>query len=123
MLIGLSVSKCVADIMEQKVNPDEVLVIIGRTHFNLEQIDSSISQYQHYRSEWYDYDRDKLKDLLARLLREGKIHQPRQFGAQPTRVPWGKHWFRLMLEPQDLSESAQKAWERYILLSGLTGHS
>lgn len=123
MLIGLSVSKCISDIMEQKVNPDDVLVIIGRTHFNLEQIDSLIAQYQYYRSEWYDYDRDKLRDLLISLFKEGKIHQPRQFGAQPTRVPWGQHWLRVTLEPQDLSESAQKAWDRYVLLAGLTGQN
>ena len=120
MLIGLSVSKCVADIMQQKVNTDDVLVIIGRTNFKLEQIDRLISQYQYYRGEWYDYDRDSLEDLLIRLFDEGKIHQPRQFGAHPRSVPWGKHWLRVMPEPQDLNESAQKAWDRYLLLAGLT---
>ena len=120
MLIGLSISRCITDIMEQKINPDDVLLIIGRTDFYLEHLDTLIDQYQTYRGDWYDFDRNDLKGILTRLYTEGKIHQPRQFGAYPHSASRGKHWLRVMLEPQDLSESAQKAWDRYVLLAGLT---
>lgn len=120
MLIGLSISKCITDIMQQKINPDDVLLIIGRTDFHLENIDTLIDQYQSYRGDWYDFDIDALKELLTQLYKDGKIHQPRQFGAYPRSAPRGKHWFRVILEPQDLSETAQKAWDRYLLLAGLT---
>lgn len=120
MLIGLSISKCITDLMEKKINPEDVLLIIGRTDFNLEQIDTLIDQYQSYRGDWYDFDRDDLKDLLATFYKQGKIHQPRQFGAYPRSAPRGKHWMRVLFEPQDLSEQAQKAWDRYVLLASLT---
>lgn len=120
MLIGLSVSKCITDIMEKKINPDDVLLIIGRTNFHLEHIDTLIDQYQSYRGDWYDFDRDNLKDLLTRFYTEGKIHQPRQFGAYPRSAPRGEHWLRVLHEPQNLSESAQNAWDRYLVLAALT---
>ena len=120
MLIGLSVSKCIADIMQQKINPDDVLLIIGRTDFHLEHLDTLIEQYQSYRGEWYDFDRDDLKGILTRFYTEGKIHQPRQFGTNPPMAHRGKHWMRVVYEPHDLSETAQRAWDRYLLLAGLT---
>lgn len=120
MLIGLSISKCITDIMQQKINPEDVLLIIGRTDFYLEHLDTLIDQYQSYRGDWYDFDRDDLKDLLTDFYKKGKIHQPRQFGAYPRSAPRGRHWMRVLLEPQDLSDQAQKAWDRYVLLASLT---
>lgn len=120
MLIGLSMSKCITDIMEKKINPDDVMLIIGRTDFNLEQIDEMIDQYQSYRGDWYDFDRTELKKLIATLYKDGRIHQPRQFGAYPMPSGRGKHWMRVLYEPQYLSEQAQKAWDRYVLLASLT---
>lgn len=120
MLIGLSVSKCITDIMQQNIDPDDVLLIIGRTDFRLENIDALIDQYQSYRGDWYDFDRDALKEILTDFYKRGKIHQPRQFGAYPRSAPRGEHWLRVLHEPQNLSESAQKAWDRYVLLAGLT---
>ena len=120
MLIGLSVSKCFSDLMEQKVNPDDVMLIIGRTDFDDTQIDELINQYQSYRGEWYDYDRTVLKDLILQFYKEGKIHQPRKFGAYPMSAGRGKHWLRVLHEPQNLSQQAQQAWDRYVLLASLT---
>lgn len=117
MLIGLSISKCVADMMEHKVNPDDVMLIIGGTDFRLENIDSMINVYKNHI--WYDYDRDKIKQLLTQFYKEGRIHQPRQFGHDPQPAYRG-HWYRVVLEPKDLSESAQKAWDRFVILASLT---
>ena len=83
MLIGFSISKCIADIMEGEVNPDDVLVIIGRTDFTMRNVDRLLEEYCCLRGPWYDYDRGKIKDLLIRFWYEGKIHQPRQYGTQP----------------------------------------
>jgi len=120
MLIGLSISKCIADIMQQKVNPDDVFLIVGRTDFHLEHIDGLIEQYQSYRGEWYDFDREDLKELLTDFYKQGKIHQPRQFGVNPPVAPRSKHWMRVVYEPHDLTETAQKAWDRFVMLAALT---
>ena len=120
MLIGFSMSKCITDIMEKKINPDDVLLIIGRTDFELEHIDELIDQYQAYRGDWYDFDRSELKKLITDFYTEGKIHQPRQFGVNPRSAPRGRHWMRVLYEPQDLSQQAQQAWDRYVLLASLT---
>ena len=117
MLIGLSISKCISDIMEGKVAYNDVLLIIGRTDFDLNTIDELIGQYQSYRGEWKDYNHDDLKDLIARMYKEGKIHQPRQFGAYPMPAGRGRHWLRTLYEPQDLPASAQKAWDHYVLIA------
>ena len=45
MLIGFSISKCIADIMEGKIDPDDVLVIIGRTDFNMNNVDRLLDEY------------------------------------------------------------------------------
>ena len=121
MLIGFSISKCVADIMEGKVDPDEVLVIIGRTDFNLNNIDYLLDEYIGYRGPWYDFDREKVKELLISFWHKGKIHQPRQFGTQPPAMPRAKVWAQIIYDQKDMPKAAQEAWDRFIVLASLYG--
>jgi len=120
MLVGFSVSKCVRDILDKKVKLNDVLVIIGRTKFNLDQIDTLIFEYQSYRGEWSGFDVDEIRELLTELYQTAKIHQPRQFGVHPKQAPRGQHWVRMTPEPHELSPSAKKAYDHYLLLAGLT---
>jgi hypothetical protein len=121
MLIGLSVSKCIADIMRKEINPEDVLLIIGRTHVNPEQFDSLIIDYSLSPLDpWYDFDAGSVKELLIDFYMRGKLHQPRQFGAHPRQAMQGEHWMRVMLEPNKLSPAAQQAWNNYVLLASLT---
>jgi hypothetical protein len=108
------------DIMDEKVNDEDVLVIIGRTDFTLETIDQLIDEYRTYRHDWAPYDVEKLKETLESLYCRGKIHQPRQFGSHPRGVSYGNHWVRVTPEPHELSLSAKKAYDHYLLLAGLT---
>lgn len=117
MLVGFSVSKCVADIIDSKIDVDDILVIIGRTDFDVEHIDSLIDQYRHYNGVWIKYDTQTLRNLLINLYKSGKIHQPRKFGEYPRSVTYGKHWGEVMTTPNDLTPSAKKAWENYKLLA------
>ena len=121
MLIGFSISKCIADIMEGEVNPDDVLVIIGRTDFNMNNIDRLLDEYICPRGPWYDYDRGKIKDLLIKFWYEGKIHQPRQFGTQPPAMPRAKVWAQIIYNQKDMPNAAQEAWDRFIVLASLYG--
>ena len=121
MLIGFSISRCIADIMEGKINSDDVLLIIGRTYFDIESMDTLIDGYQNHRGPWYDYDKQKLKGLLTTFWYEGKIHQPRKFGTQPPSMPRSKVWMRVILEQTDMPKAAQEAWDRFIVLASLYG--
>lgn len=117
MLVGFSISKCITDIMDGKIDADDILVIIGRTDFDLEQIDTLIDQYRHYNGIWVKYDTQTLRNLLINLYKSGKIHQPRKFGEYPRSVTYGKHWGEVLVAPRDLIPSAKKAWENYKLLA------
>jgi len=54
------------------------------------------------------------------LKNEGKMHQPRQYGAHPPRM--NHYWYDVMLTPENLETNlaAKKAWENYKLLAELT---
>lgn len=121
MLIGFSISKCIADIMEGKVDKDEVLLIIGRTDFNMNNIDRLLEEYCSLRGPWYDYDRLKLKGLLVTFWYEGKIHQPRQYGTQPPAMPRAKVWAQIIYDQNDMPKAAQEAWDRFIVIASLFG--
>jgi len=121
MLIGFSIAGCIVDIMEGKVDPDEVLVIIGRTDFNMNNIDRLLDEYIMHRGPWYHYDREKLKDLLIKFWYEGKIHQPRQFGTQPPAMPRAKIWAQIIYDKKDMPKAAQEAWDKFIVIASLYG--
>lgn len=121
MLLGFSISKCIADIMEDKVDPDDVLLIIGRTDFNMTNIDQLLNGYINNRGPWYDYDREKIKELLISFLKQGKIHQPRQFGTQPPAMPRAKVWAQIIHDQKDMPKAAQEAWDRFVVLASLYG--
>jgi hypothetical protein len=120
MLVGFSISKCIRDILAKEVDPKDVLVIIGRTNFDLDYLDELIYQYQNYTGDWAGFDVEEIKELLTDLYHTAKIHQPRKFGVHPKSAPYGEHWVRLTPEPYHLSPAAKKAYDHYLLLAGLT---
>ena len=120
MLIGLSISKCVADILDEKVEIEDIVVIVGRTYFDEETMDRLIDDYRLPSMPWSIYEHGDCKHILTELWRRGKIHQPRHYGAHPRSAPYGKHWLRLAPEPHDLSSAAQKAYNHYLMIAGLT---
>ena len=138
MKIGFSYSRCVRDIVEGNVNIDDVLVIITRTNFdpNDDEQWSGIwigyggdTENGHTRGffsqsnpEWAGYhDEAQFRDISIQLWNEGKLHQPRKFGAHPRRSPYvwvdtgpvGDEQFR---QPK----AVQQAWRDYITLASLT---
>jgi hypothetical protein len=129
MKIGLSYSRCVRDIVDGTVDIEDVLVVIARTDFdphNDEQW-SSIWRGYHSRSgwgnpEWADYDNEtNFRDVSKELWDTGKLHQPRQFGAHPRRLPY--HWLETVVSDSDLQNSpvVKDAWDRFQMVSGLRG--
>ena len=138
MKIGFSYSRCVRDIVDGQVDLDDVLIIISRTDFdpnNDEQWSSIWTGYGggtengHVRGffsqsnpEWAGYhDEARFRDISIQLWNEGKLHQPRQFGAHPRRSPYV--WVDtgpIGHEQYQQPESVQQAWQNYLMLSALT---
>ena len=125
MKVGLSLSRCMRDILEEKVDFDDVLVIVART-------DVDPHNDAHWRGIWEGYlygglshpewagleDRERdMHDLLVELYESGKLHQPRQFGRHPQRMPY--FWLECFVPPDEMNPAQQKAWDHYKLITDL----
>ena len=123
MKIGLSLSRCVRDIVEGRVNIHDVLVLIARTDFDptvQQEWDSIWDGYNSYNPEWAGLDEDDVKSVVMQLWRDGLIHQPRKFGAWPRRRP--EYWLEAVLPSEELerNSAAKDAWDKFQVIAGLT---
>jgi hypothetical protein len=124
MKIGLSLSRCVRDIVEGHVDIHDVLVLITRTDFDptLDKQWASIWQgYNTLNPEWHGLEEQDVKDVIMTLWQSGKIHQPRQFGANPVRRR--EFWLETVLPDSELETrpAVKEAWDNFRVLAGLTG--
>lgn len=134
MKIGLSYSRCVRDIVEDKVDIDDVLVIVARTDFdpNNDEQWSGIwrgycrGSFLNMHMEWGGYDPDNpeheklFRDVSLELWNQGKFHQPRQFGAHPRRLP--HIWLDTILPSEELDKNpaVKSAWTKFQTLASLS---
>ena len=134
MKLGTSLSRCVRDIYEGTVDFNEVVVIVARTDFDPENDQQWISIWRGYAGggsagglwnarEWSSIpakDEQTVRDICIKLKKQGKLHQPRQFGAHPTRL--NQYWYDLVLTADVVNSSpaAEKAWKNYKLIAGLS---
>jgi len=128
MKIGLSLSRCMRDIFEKKVDIDDVLVIIARTDVDPGNDEHWSQIWEGYlygglsKPEWEGLEdhEEEMRELATALYDNGKIHQPRQFGAHPRRMPY--YWLECVVPEEELSNhpAALKAWDKYKVLAGLT---
>jgi hypothetical protein len=134
MKIGLSYSRCVRDIVDGVVDIKDVLIIIARTDFDPHDDAQWQGIWQGYgggqtfgnpfsNPEWMDYpaeDEDRFRSVSIELWESGKLHQPRKFGAHPSRRP--EIWLETVLPDSELESRpvVKKAWENFQILAGLT---
>jgi hypothetical protein len=130
MRIGLSYSRCVRDIVEGRVDIQDVLVIIARTDFDPRddlQWQSIWRGYHGYNAfsnpEWADFedeDADRFRSVSIELFEMGKLHQPRKFGANPQRLPY--YWLETVLIDSDIEKNpaAKLAWDQFQILAELS---
>lgn len=126
MKVGLSFSRCLRDIVEGKVDYDDVLIIIARTDFNPnvdEQWTGIWNGYHFINQEWGNFDdeyEEHFHSIAKRLYNEGKLHQPRQFNAWPSRRP--EYWLETFLPPDELETrpAVKAAWDNFQVVAGLT---
>lgn len=129
MKLGLSLSRCIRDIYNDKVKENEVAVIIARTNFNPHKDNEWSPVWYGYTSggyskpPWRDLvnDHDYVRKLIARMYDNGLIHQPRQFANNdyPPSLPY--HWLDLVVANEDLEElpAVKAAWEQYVAVANL----
>lgn len=127
MKIGFSLSRCLRDIYEGKVEENDVLVIIART-------DVDPYNDNHWKQIWDGYlyggfsnpewagledHEEGMRKLLCNMYDDGKIHQPRQFKAHPPRVPY--YWLETFAPYEEVANNPAvlKAWEKYKVLASL----
>jgi hypothetical protein len=130
MKIGLSYSRCIREIVDGKVEMKDVAVIIARTDFDPTNDEQWNNIWEGYgggtnpggiwsNPEWAGYnDEDKFREVTLELYNAGKLHQPRQFGAHPPRLPY--YWLDCVVPQNEMSPAQQKAWDNYQLITGLT---
>jgi hypothetical protein len=132
MKIGLSYSRCILDIVEGRVDINDVLVVIARTKFDPNDDDQWTGIWEGYclggmsNPEWgrYDFenkdDEAKFRSVTCDLWDQGKFHQPRNFGAHPPRRP--EYWLETILPSSELETNvaAKDAWEKFQMVAGLT---
>jgi hypothetical protein len=139
MKIGLSYSRCVRDIVDGVVDIDDVLVLITRTDFDPRDADQwqgiwigygggsenaySRGFFSQSNPEWAGTtaeDEDKYRSVSIELWERGLLHQPRKFGAHPSRRP--EIWLEAVLPSSELEKNpaANKAWKSFQMIAGLT---
>jgi hypothetical protein len=132
MKIGLSYSRCILDIVEERVDIEDVLVVISRTDFDPRDDNQWAGIWSGYclggmsRAEWGNYDfnskedEDKFRNVSIILWEDGKFHQPRKFGAHPRRRP--EFWLETVLPSEELDRNpaVKKAWDKFQVVAGLT---
>lgn len=134
MKIGLSYSRCIRDIVDGVVDINDVLIIITRTDFDPHDDEQWSNIWNGYgggqsggslwsRPEWGLYpaeDEQKFRDVSIELYDTGKMHQPRKFGAHPTRRP--EIWLEAVLPSSELEKNpaAKKAWDNFQVIAGLS---
>lgn len=138
MRIGLSYSRCVRDIVDGAVDISDVLVIIARTDFD-PRVDeqwtgiwqgygggspdmSKFNGFSRSAPEWAGYsDEDQFRSVSIELWETGRLHQPRQFGEYPRRLPY--HWLETVLPSEELERipAVKQAWQQFQVIAGLAG--
>lgn len=132
MRIGLSYSRCVRDIVEGTVDINDVMVLITRTDFDPTVDSEWAGIWAGYcyggmsNPEWDKWDfHNKEHEALFRnvstaLYKDGKMHQPRQFGGNPQRRR--EIWLETVLPDSELASrpAVKEAWDQFQILAGLT---
>lgn len=131
MKVGLSFSRCIRDIIEARVEFDDVLVIVSRTNFDPHQDRHWEGIWNGYRygglsnPEWAGAEpglseedaSNVYRNLTKTLYDNGKLHQPRQFGSTPSRI--NHYWLECVMTPEEHNPAQQKVWDNYQLITDL----
>jgi hypothetical protein len=124
----------VRDIVDGTVDIQDVLIIITRTDFDPRNDEQWANIWIGYgggqtlgsvwgNPEWNNYGperEEEFRRVSIDLLETGRLHQPRQFGARPSRR--SEIWLEAVLPSSELDQNpaAREAWDRFQTIAGLT---
>jgi hypothetical protein len=124
----------VRDIVDGTVDIRDVLIIIARTDFDPRVDEQWTNIWTGYGGghtlggvwnapEWNGYGPEREEEFRKTsidLLETGRLHQPRQFGARPSRR--SEVWLEAVLPSSELDRNpaAREAWDQFQVIAGLT---
>ena len=122
MKIGFSLGKCVRDIVNGSVSFVDVVVIVTRPNLSKEEhFDQPRRAHGYGRSYWGGLDVDECWKISLDLFRAGKLHQPRQYGAQyHSPVAADFVWMDLAPTINSANPMVADAWAKYQMLAKLS---
>jgi hypothetical protein len=124
MRVGFSLGRCIRDIVNGTVDIDDVVVIVSGTRFTTqEQLDGIVSEYMWRDNYLLGLDEAECHGVASVLFREGKIHQPRNFGTYRSQMPESCVWADLLPTGGHEDPMVQEAWQAYRGMLGLTGNT
>ena len=133
MKVGLSFSRCLRDLVEGRVDYEDILVIIARTDFDPHIDDEWEQIWNGYRyggwsnAEWATAEDDTgvtnpeeiYRNVAIQLYDNGKLHQPRQYtNGHPARMPY--YWLDCVVPDDEMNPTVKAAWEQYQVVAGLS---
>ena len=121
MKIGFSLGRCIRDIVNEKVNIDDVAFIITSTSIgNKEQLANVILAYTAEPTYLYSCDYDQCVAVAEQLWDTNRLLQPRKQGLHRHAQPENAVWVDMF--PTVLSEnrSVKTAWDAYRFMLHMT---
>lgn len=118
MKIGFSLSQCIQDIYDGKVEESEVFLIQTGTLIK----DSSYIRRMIQEYIWdgrMGGDLDKLTEIATKLYLTGKLYEPRAAHHRPTSINWGENWAQLIAPVDTMDENVKKAYQNLLMLQKL----
>jgi len=123
MKVGFSLGRCIRDIVMDVVDINDVVVIVAGTRFETQEQLVPIIQEYMYRPGYLDgLDESECQGVASVLFREGKIHQPRNFGIYRSMMQEDAVWADLLPTGGHTDPMVQEAWQAYRSMLGLTGN-
>lgn len=122
MKVGFSLGRCIRDIVKGLVEIDDVVVIVTGTRIEDEEaLKRVVTEYMWREDYLHGLDETECQNVAGVLWREGKFHQPRNFGAYPPKVDEIAVWGDLVPTGGFEDPMVQEAWQAYRGMLGLTG--
>jgi hypothetical protein len=123
MKVGFSLGRCIRDIVTDVVDINDVVVIVSGTRFETqEQLVPIVNEYMYRTGYLEGLDETACQGVASVLFREGKIHQPRNFGTYRNMMPENAVWADLFPTGGHEDPMVQEAWQTYRGMLGLTGN-
>ena len=118
MKIGFSFGRCVRDIVNGKVNIDDVVCIIARTHMpSAAAVKAVIHAYLYEPGYLMGLDPKVCESVGLELFVSGKVLEPRANGINVLKVPRDYIWMDLYPTVADTQNAGVRAaWESYRMM-------